>query len=289
MSDTLFTSAQERPAPRFIIAGMSAQSSASATRWLRIARVGLHLLRGVVITGLLFPFVSQVRRRHEIKRWSARLLRILAVRLHVYGDPPRRGTPLMLIANHVSWLDIYAINAVLPVRFVAKAEVRRWPVIGWFSEKAGTLFIERARRHDTVRLSRLVMEAMQAGDPVAIFPEGTTSDGSELLKFHSSLLQPALDARAGLYPVAIRYVRGDGTLCTEVAYDGDKSLWDTLLLIAMQRTIDMHVYFLAPLAYHDHHRRELAQAAREAILRTLFPPSRGSHTGKSAGPRAAAR
>ena len=263
--------------------------NARAVGLLRIARVGLHLLRGLVVTGLLFPFVSQARRRHEVKRWSARLLRILAVRLHVYGDPPRRGTPLMLIANHVSWLDIYAINAVLPVRFVAKAEVRRWPVIGWFSEKAGTLFIERARRHDTVRLSRLVMEAMQAGDPVAIFPEGTTSDGSELLKFHSSLLQPALDARAGLYPVAIRYVRGDGTPCAEVAYDGDKSLWDTLWLIAMQRTIDMHVYFLAPLAYHDHHRRELAQAAREAILRTLFPPSRGSHTGKSADPRAAAR
>lgn len=268
---------------------MPAARNERAVGLLRIARLGLHLLRGLVIAGLFFPFVSRARRRHEVKRWSARLLRILAVRLHVYGDPPRRGPPLMLIANHVSWLDIFAINAVLPARFVAKAEVRRWPVIGWFSEKAGTLFIERARRHDTARLSRLVMEAMQAGDPVAIFPEATTSDGSELLKFHSSLLQPALDARAALYPVAIRYVHGDGTPCTEAAYDGEKSLWDTLLLIAMQRTIDVHVYFLAPLAYHDHHRRELAQAAREAIRRTLFPPSRGSHTGKSAGPRAAAR
>ena len=127
---------------------MSGPSSASATRLLRLVRVGLHLLRGVAIAGLLFPFVSPARRQREVKRWSARLLRILAVRLHAYGDPPRRGTPLMLIANHVSWLDIYAINAVLPVRFVAKAEVRRWPVIGWFSEKAGTLFIERARRHE---------------------------------------------------------------------------------------------------------------------------------------------
>jgi len=178
---------------------------------------------------------------------------------------------------------------VLPVRFVAKAEVRRWPVIGWFSEKAGTLFIERARRHDTARLNRLMIDAMQAGDPVAIFPEAMTSDGSEVLKFHSSLLQPALDARAALHPVAIRYARGDGTLCAEAAYDGDKSLLDTLLLMVTQHTIDVHVYFLAPVPYRDHHRRELAQAAREAILRTLFPPSRGSHTGKSAGPRAATR
>ncbi len=259
-----------------------------ATRVVRVVLTGFHVLRGLVVAGLFFPFVSPARRRHEIKRWSARLLRILAVRLRVHGDPPRHGTPLMLIGNHVSWLDIYAINAVLPVRFVAKAEVRRWPVIGWFSEKAGTLFIERARRHDTARLNRLMIEAMQAGDPVAVFPEAMTSDGSEVLKFHSSLLQPALDARAALHPVAIRYARGDGTLCTEAAYDGDKSLWDTLLLMVTQRTIDAHVYFLAPLADHNRHRRELAQDAREAILQTLFPPALHSRTEKSAGPRAAA-
>lgn len=245
--------------------------TARPVRLLRFVRVGLHLLRLVVIAGLFFPFMSPARWRHEVKHWSARLLRILAVRLRVHGDPPRRGTPLMLIANHVSWLDIFAINAVLPVRFVARAEVRRWPVIGWLSAKADTLFIERARRHDTARLNHLMMEAMQAGDPVAVFPEAMAGDGSEVLKFHSSLLQPALDARAVLHPVAIRYARGDGTLCAEVAYDGDKSLWDTLLLMVTQRTIDAHVYFLAPVADHDHHRRELAQAAREAILQTLFP------------------
>jgi 1-acyl-sn-glycerol-3-phosphate acyltransferase len=288
MNNTLFTAARERHGPRFIITGVNAQSSVSATRWLRIARVCLHLLRGLVIAGMFFPLVSRARRRHEVKRWSARLLRILAVRLRIYGDPPRHGTPLMLIANHVSWLDIYAINAVLPARFVAKAEVRRWPLIGWFSEKAGTLYIERARRHDTARLNRLMIEAMQAGDPVAVFPEATTGDGSALLKFHSSLLQPALDARAALHPVAIRYVRSDGTLCTEAAYDGEKTLWDTLLLMVTQCTIDVHVHFLAPVAYHDHHRREIAQAIRDAILRTLYPQSLRSHTDKFAGPRAAA-
>lgn len=266
----------------------SAARSARPVRLLRLVRVGLHLLRLMVIAGLFSPFMSPARWRHEIKHWSARLLRILAVRLCVHGEPPRRGVPLMLIANHVSWLDIFAINAVMPVRFVAKAEVRRWPVIGWLSVKAGTLFIERARRHDTARMNRLLAEAMQAGDPIAVFPEGRATDGSEVLKFHSSLLQPVLDARAALHPVAIRYARGDGTLCTEVAYDGDKSLWDTLLLMVTQRSIDARVYFLAPLADRNCHRRELAQDAREAILQTLFPPSLHSRTEKSVGPRAAA-
>ncbi len=269
-------------------ATFSAPVSRTARFW-RIIRFGWHFSRGIVIAGLFFPFMSRPRRCREIKRWSAGLLRILAVRLRIHGDPPRRAAPLMLIANHVSWLDICVINAVLPVRFVAKSEVRRWPVIGWLSEKTGTLFIERARRHDTGRLNRLMVEAMRAGDPVAVFPEGTTTDGSKVLKFHSSLLQPALAARAALYPVAIRFGRADGTLCTEAAYDGDKTIWDTLILMLTQRVIDAHVHFLAPLADHELHRRELAQAAREAIQQTLFPPDPGSHTEKSAGHQAAAR
>lgn len=274
---------------------MSASSPASAvptariTRFLRLVRIGLHLLQGVVIAGLFFPFMAPARRRREVKCWSAQLLRILCVRLHVHGNPPRHVVPLMLIANHVSWLDIYAINAVLPVRFVARAEVRRWPVIGWLSRKAGTLFIERSRRRDTAKLNLMLAEVMQAGESVAVFPEATATDGSEVLKFHSSLLQPALTARAALCPVAIRFSRADGTLCTEVAYDGDKSLWDTLRLMLTQRAIHAHVHFLAPLAGDDRHRRELAQTAREAILQTLFPPSHGSRTGKPADPRAAVR
>lgn len=266
---------------------VSAARSARPVRLLRLVRVGLHLLRLMVIAGLFSPFMSPARWRHEIKHWSARLLRILAVRLRVHGEPPRRGAPLMLIANHVSWLDIFAINAVMPVRFVAKAEVRRWPVIGWLSVKAGTLFIERARRHDTARMNRLLAEAMQAGDPIVVFPEGRATDGSEVLKFHSSLLQPVLDTRAALHPVAIRFSRADGTLCTEAAYDGDKSLWDTIKQMGTQRVIHAHVYFLAPLSGQGRPRRELAQAAREAILLSLFPQSPRNRTEKSADPQAA--
>jgi 1-acyl-sn-glycerol-3-phosphate acyltransferase len=262
----------------------------------------VHLLRGIAIAALLFPLVSSTRRRTEIKRWSAQLLRTLAVRLHVHGEPPlpcrppnrKRVSPatdtqpIMLVANHVSWLDIFVIDAVVPARFVAKSEIRAWPVIGWLTEKTGTLYLQRARRHDIARINRALAEAMRDDYPFAVFPEGTTTDGSQVLKFHSSLLQPALLAGAVLYPVALRFTRTDGTLCTEAAYDGPKTLWETLLLIVTQPAIDAHVHFLPPLANHGH-RRDLARTAREVILHSLFPPSQDSRTGKHADRQAAAR
>lgn len=278
----------------------SAAPTARLTRLFRLVRVGIHLLRGLTIAGLLFPLVSKKRRRDAIKRWSGQLLHALAVRLHVHGEPPRQrrsqkresgspeidAQPIMLVANHVSWLDIFVIDAVVPARFVAKSEIRAWPLVGWLTEKTGTLFIKRARRHDIARINQALAEAMQDDYPFAVFPEGTTTDGSNVLKFHSSLLQPALLAGAVLYPVALRFMRLDGTLCTEAAYDGPKSLWDTLLLIVAQPAIHAHVHFLPPLAAHGH-RRDFARAAHEVIVHSLFPPSQDSRTGKSADRQAA--
>ena len=257
-------------------------------RWTRITRVALHVARGVLIAGLLFPLQSIERRKREVEHWSLQLLSILGVRLFLHGMPPVLGErPLMLVANHVSWLDIFAINAIVPARFVAKAEVRRWPVVGWLSARAGTLFIERARRQDTGRINEAVGAALAAGDVFAVFPEGTTTDGSTLLKFHASLLEPALAAGAAILPVALRFERSDGTLCTECAYDGDKSVWQTLMGMTRQREILAHVCFLDPLYPEDRHRRDLARESRDAILLTLFPEARDSRTERDAGLRAA--
>jgi len=246
-------------------------------RWTRIIRCALHLARGVLITGLLFPLQSVQRRKREVELWSLQLVSLLGVRLFLHGMPPVLGErPLMLVANHVSWLDIFAINAIVPARFVAKAEVRSWPVVGWLSARAGTLFIERTRRQDTSRINEAVGAALAAGDVFAVFPEGTTTDGSTLLKFHASLLEPALTAGAAIQPVALRFERSDGTLCTECAYDGDKSVWQALMGITSQREILAHVCFLQPLYPEDRHRRDLARESREAILQTLFPEAQHS-------------
>jgi len=260
------------------------------TRWFRISHLGIHLLRGAFIAGLLFPLQSPARRNREIEHWSARLCEILGVRVFLHGAPPSFDKrPLMVVANHVSWVDIFAINAVMPVRFVGKAEIRKWPLVGWLCARAGTLFIQRARRQDTLRVNEVVAGALRNGDVFAVFPEGTTTDGSTLLKFHSSLLEPALQARAVIQPVAVRYEHEDGSLCTEAAYDGPKSVWDALTGIVSQRSVIVHVCLLPLIAPCGRDRRTLAFEAWESINLTLFPRAPNNHTETGGDRRAAAR
>lgn len=257
-----------------IMAAMSGRGTTTslALRGMRISRVTLHLLHGLWTSAVHFPFYTASRRRNAVRSWSRKLLRILGVRLHVEGElPARKAGPVMLVANHVSWLDIFVINAALPVRFVAKSEIRRWPAIGWLSARTGTLFLERARRRDTARINREIADAMTGGDVVAVFPEGTTTDGSQVLKFHGALLQPALIAGARVHPAALRFEHGDGSLCTAAAYDGDKSLWQTLLAIVAQPAVHARLCFLAPLLPGTAHRRELAAAAQQLIADRLKP------------------
>lgn len=241
-------------------------------RWMRIGRFAVHLLRGAVIAGVLFPLQSPERRKREIELWSAQLCDILQVRLFLHGSPPTYGVrPLMLVANHVSWVDIFAIDAIVPVRFVAKAEVRQWPLIGWLSARAGTIFIDRGRRRDTARVNEQIAQEMRNGEVFAVFPEGTTSDGSTVLKFHSSLLEPALRADAAIQPIALRYEREDGSLCMDVAYHGSRSLWETLVAIASEPSVIVHVCILPPIAAGNRNRRAVAFDAWDAIALTLFP------------------
>lgn len=241
-----------------------------------MTRVVTHFVRAAGVAGLGYPLMKPAGRRLALQRWSATLLRRLAARLTVHGAPPhQRDAPFMLVANHISWLDIFAINAAVPTRFVAKSEVRRWPLIGWLCVKADTLFIERERRRDLARLDDMICYALRgptaASASVGVFLEGTTTDGSEVLPFHSSLLRPAQAADVPIYPVAIQYLRGDGSICTEAAYDGDKSALDTLRLMLTQREIHVHVYFLPPLAAAGVHRKVLAKQARERIVQHLYP------------------
>lgn len=259
-------------------------------RWTRVTRLALHLARGLITAALFFPFQKPDRRRREIEVWSRRLLTIMGVRLSLAGlRKSYSERPLMLVANHVSWLDIFVIDAVVASRFVAKAEVRRWPVLGWLCARVGTFFIERAKRHDTARVNHAAGAALRAGEVVAVFPEGTTTDGSRVLKFHASLLAPALEAGATIQPVALRYERRDGALCTEAAYDGDRSLWDALVGIVSEPEVVARVSFLEPMSAAGNHRRELAHRAREAILLTLCPRAHDNRTHRASDHRVSGR
>lgn len=216
---------------------------------------------------LAFPFWSPHRRGECIARWSRDMLRIVRVRLHVHGRPAHADVGRMLLSNHISWIDILAINGACTSRFVAKSDIRNWFLIGWLAHRAGTLFIARGKRREAARLGRAIRDALSNGDTVAFFPEGTTTDGSRVLSFHGSLLQAAIDCGSAVQPVALHYVRGDGSRSTEVAYDGDRTLGDTLRDMSAVPVIHAHVHFLAEVPRSD--RRQVARMAEEVIRARL--------------------
>ncbi|MEO7728960.1 MAG: lysophospholipid acyltransferase family protein [Burkholderiales bacterium] len=252
---------------------------------LRVLRLAWHVARALAIAVAVLPFLSDTQRRVRVHRFSRDLLALLAVRVKVSGIPPRaEDLPAMIVANHISWLDIFAINTVYTTRFIAKAEIRRWPVIGWLCAQGGTLFIERTQRLHTARINEHVVAAMREGSSFTVFPEGKVTTGDGVLPFHASLLQPALACGARLFPVALRYTRVDGSLCSEADYEGEKTLLESLRLMLTQPEIHVHLQFLPPLASAGRHRRELAHEAGRAIAAALNLPAPQRRTGKVSRP-----
>lgn len=191
-----------------------------------------HVLGGLWTIHRVFPALSVAQRTERVRQWSRRMLAILRVDLHVLGEPPAQG-PLLVVCNHISWLDILVLNAAQPTRFVSKADVRAWPVLGALITGAGTLYIERESRRDAMRVVHQMADALRAGDMLSVFPEGTTGDGRELLPFHGNLLQAAIAVNVPVLPVALRFVSRDSGQPSEApTYIGD-----TTLLASMWRTV----------------------------------------------------
>ena len=250
------------------------------TRAYRIARIGIHLLYAVAMAGLIYPWLSEKARIRVVRRWSAGLMRILNIHVHVTGMVPALSEQnVMLVANHVSWLDIYALNTVYPARFVSKSEVRGWPVAGWLAYKTGTFFIDRAKRHDTARVNHDMSAALSNGGCVAVFPEGTTSNGTLLRAFHASLLQPAVHSQSRVWPVAIRYAHADGSLNTAPAYADEISFGVSVLQILNQPEIHVELDFSEPIAAHGKTRRELARQTEHVIASALNLAVPGKESG----------
>ncbi len=237
--------------------------------------------------GLLFPFYAKPRRNRASAAWSARLLAILHVQASIRGELPVASMrPCVLVGNHVSWLDIHLIHSFWQVRFVAKSEVRRWPLIGWLSARVGTLFIQRGRGRHAARINESIHEAFQQGDAIGVFPEGTTSDGTELTRFHASLLQPAVDERALVFPVAVRYLDEAGNVNKEASYVGDTSLLESMRMIFRQRTIHAELHFLPAIDATGKTRRELTALTQSAIAADLNLPVSDKKPGTSGDPPA---
>jgi 1-acyl-sn-glycerol-3-phosphate acyltransferase len=247
-----------------------------AARAWRLARMAAHIVRGLATLALVFPRAARARRDQLIRAWGRDVLRIFSLR-HVVDAPPGfdpHAGPRLLVGNHVSWLDVYALQAVTAARFVAKAELASWPVVGRLIRQSGTVFIERGRRSDTRRINHTLRAHLEAGEVIAVFPEGSTSDGRDVLKFHANLLQAALDADAEIVPFCLRYTDTRGHYAAAPAYVGDMSFLRSIGNVLREPRLVCEVTFFPPLDRRGRSRRELAAAAEQMVRERLHGHSR---------------
>jgi 1-acyl-sn-glycerol-3-phosphate acyltransferase len=222
--------------------------------------------------GILFKLVSEVQKKQLIQNWSKKLLSILNIQLKVVTPPHASLDHSLIVANHISWLDIFVLNSIRPMRFISKSEVRDWPLIGWFAEKSGTLFIAREKRSDTVRLVQIAAEALEQGQQIAFFPEGTTTDGTKLKPFSTALLQTAIKVNGSIQPAAIRYRDSKNAISMGAIFVDDMSIVDSLLRMFKQPVTIAEITFTEAIPVKNKTRRELGAEAEKAIAQTLALP-----------------
>ncbi|MDX5411267.1 MAG: 1-acyl-sn-glycerol-3-phosphate acyltransferase [Thauera sp.] len=245
----------DRPAPALL-------------RGWRCLRLVLHLVLGALTIALVYPFTRRPTHQSLRRRWSRALLKVLGIELDTRGEAVAPGC--MLVANHISWVDIFVINALAPAAFVSKAEVRAWPLIGWLAAKNDTIFLRRGSRGHARIINAETATLLDAGCNVAIFPEGTTTDGSRLLHFHAALIQPAIACAHPVQPLALQYLTPAGHFTRAPAYDGELSLGQCVANILAARRTVARVTVAAPIATADGgDRRSLASRTRAQIARVI--------------------
>jgi 1-acyl-sn-glycerol-3-phosphate acyltransferase len=241
------------------------------TCWTAL-RVTVQLLDGLT-ESFWVPSLSKAHRDVRIQLWARRMLRGLRVHVEVVGAARPSG-PVLLVCNHISWLDILALHATCHCRFVAKTNVKRWPVVGRLSTAAGTFYVDRESRRDARRVVERVATALREGEIIAVFPEGTTGDGREVLPFHANLIQGAILADAPAQAVALQFVeRRSRALCDAVSYMGDDSLVGSIWRTVRLPDLCAVVTFGRPQFAEGRNRREWADDLRREVAAILSPPA----------------
>jgi 1-acyl-sn-glycerol-3-phosphate acyltransferase len=252
--------------------------AATLRRLYRLPLLVLLLLAGLAIALTVFPRLGAPARERCMIRWSRLLMWGCGARVREVVAPGamplgEQGGGRMLLLNHVSWLDIFTIDAIAPASFVAKAEIARWPLAGTLVARVGTVFIERGRRHAVHNVIRQLAARMRDGWRAAVFPEGTTSDGQRLLPFHGNLIEAALESGAPIVPVGIRYLDPDGHPSHASYYVGDTTFLESLWRITGHPLLVVELHVMPALeSAPGTTRQEIARRARDAIAAQLRLP-----------------
>lgn len=231
------------------------------------------MLVGLLTIVFVFPRLSTEHKQVRIQVWSLEMLARLGIGLVVQGSPAAQG-PLLMVANHISWLDITALHAARFCRFVSKADVKAWPLIGSLASGVGTLFIQRESRRDAMRTVHHMARSLRDGDVLAVFPEGTTGDGEHLLPFHGNLLQAAISTDAPVQPVALLYLdTRSGQRSRAPCYVGDDTLLGSVWRTLTAPGITVRIVFGEPQKADGRERRVWAAVLQAAVeqLRQIGP------------------
>lgn len=220
-------------------------------------RLVLHALGGLWTVRMRFGRMGRVQQHQTVQRWAQELVRMLGIGLVVHGRP--RDGAVLLVSNHISWLDIVVLHAAQYCRFVAKAEIKDWPLLGPLASAAGTVYIERTSARDALRVVHQMAACLQAGEVLAVFPEGTTGDGTRVLPFHGNLLQAAIATQTPAQPVGLRFRDAAGQPSYAPCYVGDDSLLGSVWRTVCTSGLVVHVVFGA--ADHPGGRSRRAWAA----------------------------
>ena len=238
--------------------------TASLLAAIRLLRLLAHAAAGYSTIKLQFPRLSEAERQQRVQQWATEMLARMNISLIRQG-PPQAG-PVLLVSNHISWLDILVLHAAGYCRFVSKADVKHWPVLGPMATGAGTLYIERESRRDAMRVVHHMAEALARGEVVAAFPEGTTSDGTALLPFHANLIQAAIPTQTPVQPVGLRFIDAQSQQQSRAPcyINGEKllnSLWRTLCAPRLAAVVT----FGPPQTAGERNRRQFAADLRDMV------------------------
>ena len=233
---------------------------------LKLVRGFWHVLMAWLVMYWRFPQYSPQQREAFVQVWATQLLRIWRIELDVRGQPVFAG-PALMVCNHISWLDITVIHATRHCRFVSKSELLSWPLVGRLAKDAGTLFIERAQRKDSLRMVKDMARSLQNGDVLAVFPEGTTGDGVGVLPFHANLIQSAIEAQAPVQPLALQLLDANTQSISMAArYIEDDTLLGSIWGVLNAHGLKVVVCFGEPQMAQGRDRRRWAKDLREEVL-----------------------
>lgn len=219
-----------------------------------------------------FPRATREQKLMHIQAWSTHVLDVIGVRLNITPSSTSIGShkTQLLVANHVSWLDVLVIQAMHPCVFVAKSEVRHWPLVGNMAQACGVVFVDRSSSSSARKMVDDVAHALHHGYCVASFPEGTSSEGHDVSLFHANLFEAAIHRDVEVLPLALRYTDSDtGTLCLKAAFVGDIGFMASLHQVMGLHAITVGVQIGKTLSPHGHSRRTLAHLSHRSVLNQL--------------------